>query len=293
MLASMTGYGRAETRGEGYGFVWEVKSVNGRYLDVKWRIPATLRALEADWEKQVRAIASRGRVEVGLELNVTAQEMLGVRFNEPQARGMIQELERLAEHYGEVFVPDFNRLLGVPSLWREAGGEPDPGLAKDLAAGLDKALKDWRDSRAVEGEAMARDLRERMGTLARLAEAIGERVPDVLAAKRTALAERVSQVLAEAGAEPNEDRLLQETVHLADKLDVSEELTRLAAHLERIEEVLDAGGEAGKRLDFLIQETFREINTCGNKAQDTAVSRLVVDFKAELEKCREQVQNIE
>jgi uncharacterized protein (TIGR00255 family) len=289
----MTGFGRCETNEHAWTHVWEIKSVNGRFLDVKWRMPGFLRSLENGWERIVRTYASRGRVDVSLNLEVLDAGVLGVSFNETMAQAMFLEMEKLAESRGEIFNPDYNRVLGMPSLWRDNGSEPDPGLAESLNKGLEAALADWVDSRSREGEALVADLTARLATLRDLAAKVRERVPDILEAKKTALRQRITDMLESANAEFSEDRMLQEVAYLTDKLDVSEELTRLDAHLERLAEVLADKDEVGKKLDFLVQETFREINTCGNKAQDTEVSRLVVDFKAELERCREQVQNIE
>jgi uncharacterized protein (TIGR00255 family) len=289
----MTGFGRCETNEHAWTHVWEIKSVNGRFLDVKWRMPGSLRSLENGWERIVRTYASRGRVDVSLNLEVLDAGVLGVSFNETMARAMFREMEKLAESRGERFNPDYNRVLAMPGLWRDSGSEPDPGLAESLNMGLEAALADWVNSRAREGEALVADLTSRLATLRQLAEKVRERVPDILEAKKTSLRQRITDMLESANAEFSEDRMLQEVAYLTDKLDVSEELTRLDAHLERLAEVLADRDEVGKKLDFLVQETFREINTCGNKAQDTEVSRLVVDFKAELERCREQVQNIE
>jgi len=289
----MTGFGRFETNEDSWTHVWEIKSVNGRYLDVKWRMPSSLRSLENGWEKVVRSYASRGRVDVSLNLEVLNAEILGVTFNETMAKAMFDRMEALAQSQGRSFEPDYNKILTMSSLWRDTGSEPDPGLAESLTAGLEAALKDWVGSRAVEGDAMVADLLSRLDVLRETADKIAERIPDILKEKKANLEQRIVDMLESAGAEFSEDRMLQEVAHLTDKLDVSEELTRLDAHLERLREVLNAKGDVGKKLDFLLQETFREINTCGNKAQDTVCSRLVVDFKAELEKCREQVQNIE
>jgi uncharacterized protein (TIGR00255 family) len=289
----MTGFGRCETNEHAWTHVWEIKSVNGRFLDVKWRMPGFLRSLENGWERIVRTYASRGRVDVSLNLEVLDAGVLGVSFNETMAQAMFREMEKLAESRGEIFNPDYNRVLGMPSLWRDNGSEPDPGLAESLNKGLEAALADWVDSRSREGEALVADLTARLATLRDLAAKVRERVPDILEAKKTALRQRITDMLESANVDFSEDRMLQEVAYLTDKLDVSEELTRLDAHLERLAEVLADKDEVGKKLDFLVQETFREINTCGNKAQDTEVSRLVVDFKAELERCREQVQNIE
>ncbi|BCS90191.1 YicC/YloC family endoribonuclease [Pseudodesulfovibrio sediminis] len=293
MPVSMTGFGRFETNEDAWTHVWEVKSVNGRYLDVKWRMPGYLRSLENGWEKIVRTYASRGRVDVSLNLEVLDSGILGMTFNETMANAMFEQMEKLATSRGESFSPDYNRVLGMSALWRDNGSEPDPGLTESLTSGLEAALKDWVDSRGVEGDAMVTDLTSRLETLRDLTEKVKVRIPEILEAKKTALRQRIVDMLDAANAEFSEDRMLQEVAYLTDKLDVSEELTRLDAHLDRLDEVLASEGNVGKKLDFLVQETFREINTCGNKAQDTAVSRLVVDFKAELERCREQVQNIE
>ncbi|MGL1861814.1 MAG: YicC family protein [Pseudodesulfovibrio sp.] len=293
MPVSMTGFGRFETNEDAWTHVWEIKSVNGRHMDVKWRMPGYLRGLENGWEKIVRKSASRGRVDISLNLDVLDAGILGVTFNETMAQAMFKEMEKLAEGRGETFTPDYNKVLSMSSLWRDNGAEPDPGLAASLTTGLEGALKDWVDSRAVEGDAMVADLLARLDLLRELGEKIAERIPNILEEKKANLRQRILDMLESVGAEFSEDRMLQEVAHLTDKLDVSEELTRLDAHLERLAEVLSVKGNAGKKLDFLLQETFREINTCGNKAQDTATSRLVVDFKAELERCREQVQNIE
>jgi len=293
MPVSMTGFGRFEINEDAWTHVWEVKSVNGRYLDVKWRMPGYLRSLENGWEKIVRTYASRGRVDISLNLEVLDAGILGVTFNETMAQAMFEQMELLAKGRGETFTPDYNKVLSMSSLWRDNGSEPDPGLAESLTTGLESALKDWVDARSLEGDAMVADLLSRLDTLRDLGDKIAERIPDILEEKKKNLRQRIIDMLESAGADFSEDRMLQEVAHLTDKLDVSEELTRLDAHLERLREVLTAKGDAGKKLDFLLQETFREINTCGNKAQDTTVSRLVVDFKAELERCREQVQNIE
>nr|WP_321256135.1 YicC/YloC family endoribonuclease [uncultured Pseudodesulfovibrio sp.] len=293
MPVSMTGFGRFETNEDAWTHVWEIKSVNGRYLDVKWRMPGYLRSLENGWEKIVRTYASRGRVDVSLNLEVLDSGILGMTFNETMAQAMFEQMEKLAQSRGEKFEPDYNRVLSMSSLWRDNGSEPDPGLSESLTNGLEAALKDWVDSRSVEGEAMGDDLTTRLDTLRDLAQKVATRIPDILEAKKSTLRQRIIDMLDSANAEFSEDRMLQEVAYLTDKLDVSEELTRLDAHLDRLSEVLAAKGNVGKKLDFLVQETFREINTCGNKAQDTEVSRLVVDFKAELERCREQVQNIE
>jgi len=293
MPVSMTGFGRHETIAEDFSHVWEIRSVNNRFLDMKWRMPSVLRSLETRFEKILRKNAARGRVDVSLSVETRSAALLGVSLNTAQAGAMLDQLRALAVTQKVDFAPDLNRLISASHLWRDDSAEPDPGLAASLEQGLKKALQDWNSSRRVEGEELARDLKERFARLRVLAAAVGERVPVVLKDKQAATAERLNALVAQAGMTFTEERLAQEVAVLADRLDVSEEITRLAAHLDRLEEAVSSDGEAGKRLDFLIQEAFREINTCGNKAQDVELSRLTVEFKVELEKCREQVQNLE
>ncbi len=293
MPVSMTGFGRAETTEDKWSHVWEIRSVNSRFLDLKWRLPNSLRGYESRWEKLVRKYGSRGRVDLSLNLEVFSTELLGVSLNRLQAKAMIDQLKAMASDEKVAFVPDYNRLLNLSSLWRDASSEPDPAMAKSITDGLEKALANWRESRKDEGADLVRDLEERFTLLKDYTEQIKVKVPEILETKRAGLIERVTNSMETLGAEYIEDRMVQEVAILTDKLDVSEEITRLDAHLERIFEVLRSSKDAGKRLDFLLQETFREINTCGNKCQDSEVSRIVVEFKAELEKCREQVQNIE
>jgi len=293
MPVSMTGFGRFETITEDFSHVWEIRSVNNRFLDMKWRMPSVLRSLETRFEKVVRKACARGRVDISLSVETRSAALLGVSLNTAQAGAMLDQLRALAAEQGVAFVPDMNRLLSATHLWRDDSAEPDPNLVSSLEQGLKKALADWNSSRRIEGAELVRDMTSRFANLRVLAAAVAERVPAVLKDKQTATAERLTALVAQAGMTFTEERLAQEVAVLADKLDVSEEITRLAAHLDRLDEAAAAEGEAGKRLDFLIQEAFREINTCGNKAQDVEVSRLIVDFKVELEKCREQVQNIE
>lgn len=293
MLRSMTGFGRFIGQEEGFTQSWEVKSVNSRHLDAKWRLPSFVRSLEAGWEKVLREYASRGRVELSLNVQTSRSDILGLAFNESLAAAMLDRLDTFAAARGQEFAPDLTRLMGYSFLWEDGGAEPDPALAEALEQGLRTALADWNESRETEGKALARDLAKRFIRLEEWHGLLKERAPQVKAEKAEALRSRIQQVLDAHALEPDESRLIQEIAVLSDRLDVTEELTRLAAHLEQLSGLLTGDGDAGKRLDFVLQECFREINTCGNKGQDPQVSRIVVDFKAELEKCREQVQNLE
>jgi uncharacterized protein (TIGR00255 family) len=293
MPKSMTGYGRSRLENDAFTQTWEIRGINSRFLDLKWRLPLFLRCRETALEKVVREYATRGRIEIHLHFQSPRPEIQHISLNRPVALAMFDQLAALAAQANAPFSPDVSRLLSVPALWQEDLEEPDPDLVAALSQGLRAALADFSQSRAKEGACLARDILDRLTRMDAWCADLARLAPGIKEERTEALLTRIRAAMDKAGAEASEERLLQETAILADRLDVSEELTRLAEHLKRLRRHLADGGEMGKKLDFLIQETFREINTCGNKAQSLDVSRLVVDFKAELEKCREQVQNIE
>lgn len=293
MPKSMTGYGKSRLESEAFTQVWEVRAVNSRFLDLKWRLPLFLRPSEAALERVVREAVARGRLEIHLEFSPKRVDMWKATLNTGLAGAMLDELTAFAASRNVPFTPDLGRMLTISHLWQEDAVDPDPDLFATLTEGLRQALVDFNDARSREGRSLADDLLARLDRLGTWQAAIKAGAPAIVAERTEQLVARITALLEKVGVEPTQERLLQETAILADKLDVSEEMTRLTGHLARLEGLLREGGEIGKKLDFLIQEAFREINTCGNKAQNLDISRLVVDFKAELEKCREQVQNLE
>ncbi len=293
MLRSMTGFGRCLVENIHAIQQWEVKSVNSRHLDLKWRLPLPVRSLEPRLEKVVRRFASRGRVDISLTLQYAPGEVPVARFDAGQANAMLDSLYSLAQARGDDFTPDYGAFMQIPALWNDASDEMDEGVTTSLEEGLALALEDWNEARAAEGRALATDMHSRILRMEEWTGLIAERAPAIKEERANIIRERLGEALAQNGQELEEGRFLQEIVVLADRLDVSEELTRLSTHLERLHDLLQAGRDAGRRLDFTLQECFREINTCGNKLPDVQLSRLVVDFKNELEKCREQVQNLE
>ena len=286
----MTGYGKFEESNSEWAQVWEIKSVNGKFLDVKWRVPFYLRSLESEWEKEVRVVGKRGRVEINLHVELLSAELQSISFNELQADILVEEMEKFAQKRGHTFVPDYNRFLGMSFLWKDKESASSKELQKNLTEGLVLALKNWEESTRLEGANIEKDLTQRVHTLIAYRKAIGERLPQILATKKENLEERIKDLIGQIDLSP--ERILQEVAILTDRLDVSEELTRLDSHLARLLDILQSEGNNGKRLDFLVQEVYREINTCNNKSQDIEISRLAVDFKAELERFREQIQNI-
>ncbi|MBR3665197.1 MAG: YicC family protein [Desulfovibrio sp.] len=293
MLRSMTGFGRCLMENHDITQQWEIKSVNGRHLDIKWHLPLSLHGLEPRLEKLVRSKAQRGRVDISLFLQFTGNAGPSVLFSEAQANAMLDKLKAFALSRQDSYTPDYNALLGIPVLWKDANEDLAQDLLDDLEEGLSLALEDWNEGRSEEGRALACDLNSRILQMEEWTGLISQRAPQIKEERVKALRERLSEALELLGSELEEDRFLQEIVILSDRLDVTEELTRLNTHLDHLHELLRLGKDAGRKLDFTLQECFREINTCGNKICDVQISHLVVDFKNELEKCREQVQNLE
>ncbi|GHV51681.1 hypothetical protein FACS1894168_3890 [Deltaproteobacteria bacterium] len=292
MLHSMSGFGRCFLEGETWAETWEIRSVNNRFLDIKWHLPLFARPLESQFERSVKKAASRGRVEITLHARL-ASAGTTPQFNAALASSMLQTISAFAAQGGGNFTPDYNRLLSIPPLWNEGAEEMDDETVARLTQGLGEALEDWNESRRIEAKALANDIFSRLSRMEEWLACISEEAPRVKEERFALVRARLTEILDQYGQGLDEGRFLQEIALLADKLDVSEEITRLAAHLERIRELLTNGVDAGRRLDFTLQEAFREINTCGNKIQNTDISRIIVDFKNELEKCREQIQNLE
>lgn len=292
ILRSMTGFGRFAQHNDAYALVWEIRSVNGRFLDIKWKLPALLRSFESRFEKVVRQYAARGRVEISLTLQEVSQEK-PVSFDTVQAHAMLAELEKLAAERGEAYHVDYNSLLKIPALWIGNEEEASEELVDFVQESLMAALEDWNGSREEEAKTLKADLTMRFAKMRDWLNQINAKAPEVKESRFQAVRERVQEILQRMEVAFDENRFLQEIVLIADKLDISEECIRLDAHIKRLFELMENAEDAGRKLDFTLQESFREINTCGNKVQDSQVSVIVVDYKNELEKCREQVQNIE
>ncbi|MBQ9406154.1 MAG: YicC family protein [Desulfovibrio sp.] len=293
MLRSMTGFGRCLVENDHGTQQWEIKSVNGRHLDIKWHLPCSVRNMELRLEKIVRKHASRGRIDITLTLQYAQGIHPDVHFDVTQAIAMIDCLKKLADGQGHSFKPDYNALLHIPTLWNDSNEELSENIARELEEGLALAIEDWDEARIAEGRALSTDMHSRLLRMEEWTGFIAERASILKEERTEALRERLNEGLAQFGQELDESRFLQEIVILADRLDVTEEITRLGTHLAHLHDLLQSGKDAGRRLDFTLQECFREINTCGNKLPDVQLSRTVVDFKNELEKCREQVQNLE
>ncbi len=291
---SMTGFGRGERHGEEISVTVEVRTVNHRFLDLHTRCPGRFLSWESKIRGLVRETIRRGKVD--LHVNVREWGKLGARLlvNDGLLRSFIAEARRIREEHGVGGEVTLGDLLAVPDLFQAAPVGYDPAeLLWPVAEGAARdALGMLTRSRAEEGDRMKRVLEGAVGRLASIAGEIRSLTAENKEQAVTRFRDRIAGLSAEAGIDPV--RLHQEAAILLDRLDITEECDRLASHLSAVESLFRSPGEAvGKRFDFLVQEIFRELNTAGNKSAHAGVSGLVVAAKTELEKVREQIQNVE
>lgn len=292
MLKSMTGYGRGQVSGENRSFLVEVRSVNNRYLDCNVRMPRVYACAEDGIIKQVKQTISRGKVDVFVTIENTGEEPVSVTLNEAVAAGYKAALDNMAERFGLKEDVSVSLLSRFPDVFRvEKVPEDLEAMTAELHHAAALALADFDAMRSREGEKLAEDLMSRLDTLEEYDRIVEERSPQRVAAYREKLTARIQEVLADR--QIDESRILTEAAIFADKVAVDEETVRLRSHIAQFRDMIQGGSPIGRKLDFLVQEMNRETNTIGSKANDLEMSSIVVDMKAELEKIREQIQNVE
>ena len=292
MVKSMTGYGRAEDTLNGCTITVELRSVNNRYLDCNVRMPRLYLFAEETIKSRVQNTISRGKVDVFVTLDSTGGEQVQVSVNQPLADGYYAALTQLAERYGlskDISVSLLSRFPDV--LLAEKAEEDVEQRAQDICSVLDRALADFDQMRTREGARLEADVLSRAARIEELVGKVEERSPQTVAEYRAKLEARMNEVLSNTQLDPA--RILTEAAIFADKVAVDEETVRLRSHIGQLRHMLEQGGATGRKLDFLIQEFNREANTIGSKCSDIDIARHVVDIKAEIEKIREQIQNIE
>jgi uncharacterized protein (TIGR00255 family) len=293
-MKSMTGYGRGECAQDGFKITVELSSVNRKQAEVSVTLPRELELLEVQIRDAINKLVARGRVNARVTLH-TAENKLSARkhINETLAKAYATELARLAKQLklsGEVTLDQVLRAPGVFQTDEELAGTEDlwPAVEKALGQALTALVK----MREREGAHLAKDLTTRIGIMRSAVEKVQKQAPTTAENYRQNLLERVKAAGIENIA-PDDERLLKEIVLFADRSDISEELTRLQSHFQQFADCAKSKEPVGRTLDFLAQEMNREINTIGSKANDAVISREVVTLKAELEKFREQAQNVE
>lgn len=290
MIKSMTGYGKGEAECEGRRFTVELRSVNHRYCDVSIRLPRRYTALEGDIKKCVSGSISRGKLDVTLTIEGTEGAALGLELNIPLADSYYSALCTLKYRLGlagEITVRDISSVPDIITMKEEP-----LDIKRDwsfIEAAIKKGLTALDDMKRAEGVALTGDILGRLEQIDRAIDDVEERAPVVVASYKNRLADRIRGM----GYEPDQGRLVQEVACFADRCDISEEIVRLKSHLGQFKAIAVSPEPSGRKLDFLLQEINREVNTIGSKGNDAVISQKVVDVKAKIEKIREQVQNIE
>ena len=292
MVKSMTGYGRARETLNGRDITVEVRSVNNRYLDCTVKMPRSYVFAEDSIKTRVQKAISRGKVDVFVTIDTTAADVTVVTVNEALANGYYHALKQLKDAFaleGEITPV---ALAKFPDVLTVSRAEEDlEAVAADIGQVVDQALQAYNEMRAVEGQRLAEDIAGRVATIETAVAKVEERSPQTVAEYRARLSNKMAEVLQSTTID--ESRILMEAAIFADKVAVDEETVRLRSHIAQLRNMLQGSDPVGRKLDFLIQEVNRECNTIGSKCNDLTIAQDVVDMKAEVEKIREQVQNIE
>lgn len=292
MIRSMTGFGRAQASVEGYNITVEIRSVNHRYFELYSKLPRTYSFLEERIKALLSTEISRGKVECSVQLEATGDESVVVSVNEPLAAGYVEAVKQISDKFEipvdltALSVARFSDVLSIS----KAPVDEDELWAK-VSPVVSTALQDFVAMREAEGVKLSEDVLFRADLILGNVSYIEERSPETVKLYSEKLLERMKNVLGDT--QIDESRILTEAAVYADKVAVAEETVRLRSHIDQLHEMLKSNEAIGRKLDFLIQEINREANTIGSKAQDVDIARRVIDIKAEVEKIREQIQNIE
>ncbi len=292
MIKSMTGYGRAQGSFSGGEITVEVKSVNNRYLDCGVKLPRGYAYLEEGIKSLVQKSISRGKVDVYITINSAGADNVKISVNGPVAAGYIEAMRSLVRDYGiqdDISVSAISQFNDVFLVEKQEQDENEVKTA--ISSVVQNALDAFDAMRTREGEALKADLLQKADGILTLVSSVEARSPITVAAYRERLAAKMREVLEER--QIDEARIIQEAAIYADKVAVDEETVRLRSHVDQLKAMLNDGGVIGRKLDFLMQEMNREANTIGSKGNDVEQARNVVNIKSELEKIREQIQNIE
>ncbi|MCO4322590.1 YicC/YloC family endoribonuclease [Aliidiomarina quisquiliarum] len=287
MIHSMTAYAREEVKGEWGTAVWELRSVNQRYLETHFRLPEQFRALEIPLRDRLRKQLQRGKVECSLRFSAGNESNTELNVNEELARAVIRGAEWLQSQGAKASI-DPLEVLRWPGVLTSQEADMD-ALQAELLAGFDKAMSSFLEHRGAEGSNMQKLIEDRLESISQQAAKVRQRMPEIIQWQR----DRLLSKFEEAKIELDAERVEQEMVMLAQKVDVAEELDRLDSHIKETRNALNKGGACGRRLDFMMQEFNREANTLGSKSIHADITASAVEIKVLIEQMREQIQNIE
>ncbi len=292
MINSMTGYGRAQRQFDNKTITAELRSVNNRYFDCTVRCPKLYSYLEEPVKAELKAAGvTRGKIDVFISIEYATGDV-AVSLNTGVVEAYLGALREMKEKYSLADDISVMKVAALPDVFAVEKVEEDRDALWDLVRQvLVEAVSNYNTMRGVEGAKLVADIKSKAAGLASMVACVKERMPEIVAEYREKLFEKIKELLGDR--QIDEGRLLTEAALFADKIATDEETVRLESHLAQLETILNDGGAAGRKLDFLVQEINREINTIGSKANDLEVTRVILDMKSELEKIREQIQNIE
>lgn len=292
MLRSMTGYGRAQGNGAGFDISVDIKSVNHRYFEFNAKIPKSCLFLEDSLKKLMQETIARGKIEVLLSIQSKEGSDTRIGIDEAAATSCLEALRAAGRKFGLEDDIRLSDLLRFPDIFTVEKAETDESALADAVMRIaSEAAASYQEMRAAEGEKLREDLENRLETVSCLVGDVEKRAPELQKAYYSRLYQKLLETLDSSSIE--ESRIVTEAAIFADKVAVDEETVRLRSHLAQFASLLHSDGPVGKKLDFLVQEMNRETNTIGSKGQDVAIARTVVEMKSEIEKIREQIQNIE
>lgn len=292
MIKSMTGYGSAKGTVEGLEIMVELKSVNNRYLDTSVRLPRSFLFAEEAIKSAVQSHISRGKVDVFVTVDSSAAGDMTVKVNEPLLKGYIEAIRHISEEYSlandmtAMSVSRFPDVLSVEKKDLDA-----EAISAGISAIVEQALHDFDAMRQREGGKLRDDVLSRLATIDELVSTVEREAPKTVAEYRKRLEQKMQEVLGSSGIDEN--RILAEAAVFADHIAVDEETVRLRSHMSQLGAMINGSSPTGRKIDFLIQEFNREANTIGSKCQNSDIAHVVVNLKSEIEKIREQIQNIE
>jgi len=292
MLKSMTAYGSAESLKDSLEFIVEIRSGNYRYREIVLRLPQSLQPFEEKVRSVVSSTVKRGRIEIYIQIKDNGNKGLKLELNRPLVKAYIQVFKELNEELEceqRVDASFFSQLKDI--IIAKQDSIDLENVWPDLEDVINKAMRSMESMRINEGRALEKDFLERLNRITRYIDEIRSRTTVIVESYRDKLRQKINKLI--EPIEINEDRIIQEVALLADKSDITEELIRVESHLDQFRNFINKDDVIGRRLDFLLQEINREVNTMGSKAADSLVSQLAVEIKAELEKLREQIQNVE
>ncbi len=292
-MKSMTGFGRGAAAGKDFTVSVELKTVNNRYLDVNLRVAGELQPFETVLKKRITDRISRGRVEVNLQYERTSE--VQYELNRPLISGYLSALKELQDEFSLTGEPDLNFVARLPNALMTTKEEAGQDFENGLIEAVDSALADMEQMRLAEGVNLKADLGTMLAEIDGSLPLIESEAENVAGEYAEKLQKRIEKLLSksESEIELDQSRLAQEVAYLADKSDISEEIARLKSHIEQFKSIMEEDGQVGKRLDFLTQELNREANTIASKTQNLTVKEAALRIKGEIEKIREQVQNVE